>query len=69
MNTSIQYSIDFIREQAKEFVQKGIFKSEQPIDAICEYIAMIHWEEVERELKLNNLVFSDSIKDLLAKKI
>ncbi len=69
MNTSIHYSIDIIREQARELVEKGVLSSQQPIYTLCEYIPMLHWQEVEKELKLNNILFSDRLRDLLFKKI
>ena len=65
MNTSIRYSIDVIRESARELVEKGVVTSQQSISTLCQYIPMLHWQEVETELKLNDLSFSDRIIDLL----
>ena len=65
MTTLIHYSIDLIREAAQELVEKGLLSGEQPIYTLCQYIPMIHWTEVERELELNEFMFSDSLRDLL----
>ncbi|MDJ0726215.1 MAG: DUF4327 family protein [Prochloraceae cyanobacterium] len=69
MTTSIHYSIAIIREQARGLVEKGVLSHEQTIDSLFEYIPMIHWQEVEKELELNNFSFSDPLRDLLREKI
>lgn len=65
MTTPIDYSIEIIRAEARALVEKDVLSLEQGIDSLFEYIPMIHWQEVEKELELNNFLLSDRLRDLL----
>ena len=53
MVTLVRYSLDVIRHEARQLVEKGIISRQQPIYPLCRYIPATEWLEVERELELN----------------
>ena len=66
MVTLVRYSLDVIRHEARQLVEKGIISRQQPIYTLCRYIPASEWLEVERELELNEFLLRDRIIDLLA---
>ncbi|MDJ0718988.1 MAG: DUF4327 family protein [Prochloraceae cyanobacterium] len=66
MLTLVRYSLDVIRHEARQLVDKGIISRQQPIYTLCRYIPASEWLEVERELELNEFLLRDRIIDLLA---
>ncbi len=67
MMTTVRYSLDTIRDEARQLVAKGLLRRQQPIYALCQYIPAREWLEVERELELNEFLLRDPIVDLLGK--
>lgn len=65
MTTLVRYSLDVIRDEASQLVEKGIISRQQPIYTLCQYIPSSQWFEVERELELNEFLLRDRIIDLL----
>ena len=65
--TMVRYSLDVIREEARQLVEKGLLHRQQSIYTLCQYIPASEWLEVERELELNEFLLRDPIIDLLAK--
>ncbi|MGB7442983.1 MAG: DUF4327 family protein [Coleofasciculaceae cyanobacterium] len=65
MVTSVQYSIEVIREEARQLVQKGTLSRQQPIYTLCQYIPVREWVYVEYELEQNDFLLRDHIIDLL----
>ncbi|PSB34927.1 DUF4327 family protein [Stenomitos frigidus] len=61
----IQYSLDVIREEARQLVCKGVLDRRQPIYALCKYLPAREWGDIERELERNDFLLRDSILDLL----
>jgi hypothetical protein len=60
------YTIDDIREEAKQLVECGTLDRCQPIYALCGYIAAREWPFIEAELEDYDYFLRDRIGDLLA---
>ena len=67
MMTTVRYSLDIIRDEARQLVEKGLLHRQQSIYTLCQYIPASEWLEVEQELELNDFLLRDSIIDLLGK--
>ena len=67
MITTIRYSLDVIRDEARQLVAKGLLERHQRIYTLCRYIPASEWLEAERELELNDFLLRDHIIDLLGK--
>ena len=67
MMTTVRYSLDVIRDEARQLVDNGLLQRQQPIYNLCQYIPASEWLEVERELELNDFLLRDRIIDLLGK--
>lgn len=67
MMTTVRYSLDVIRDEARQLVEKGLLQRQQPIYTLGQYIPASEWLEVERELELNEFLLRDPIVDLLGK--
>jgi hypothetical protein len=59
------YTIDMLREEARQLVEGGIVSRQQPIFTICAYIAAREWPLVEAELEEHDYLLRDRISDLL----
>lgn len=67
MLQSIQYSMDFIRDEARQLVQRGVISRQQPIYVLCQYIPAREWAWVECELEKSNFLLRDRVGDLLGR--
>ena len=67
MVTSVQYSIEAIKDEARQLISKGLVAREQPIYTLCQYIPARKWVCIECELEKNNLLLRDPIMDLLGR--
>lgn len=67
MIKTVWYSLDTIRDRARQLVAKGLLDRQQPIYTLCLYIPARAWLDVERELELNEFLLRDPIIDLLAR--
>lgn len=65
MATSVQYSLDLIKDEARQLVQKGLVSRQQPIYTLCQFIPGREWICVECELERNDFLLRDRIIDLL----
>ncbi|MGB3136666.1 MAG: DUF4327 family protein [Nodosilinea sp.] len=63
------YTIDAIRDEAKQLVDCGTLDRCQPICALCGYIAAREWASIEAELEDNDYCLHDRIGDLLPHEI
>jgi hypothetical protein len=63
---SVNYSIDFIREEAYRLVRQGNLLRQQPIYTLCQYIPAREWPQVECELERHDFLLRDHIIDLLS---
>ncbi len=60
------YSIDMIRDEARQLVEKGSISRNQPIYILCQYIPAREWVCVECELEQCDYLLRDHISDLIA---
>ncbi|ABG52061.1 MAG: DUF4327 family protein [Trichodesmium sp. St16_bin4-tuft] len=65
--TTIQYSLDIIRDEALELVHKGVLSRQQPIYTLCRYIPAREWACVECELEECDFLLRDRIGDLIGR--
>lgn len=61
----IHYSLDVIREEARQLVQKGVVSRQQPIYTLCQYIPAREWVCIECELEKCDFLLRDRIADLM----
>jgi uncharacterized circularly permuted ATP-grasp superfamily protein len=62
---SVHYSLDVIRDEARQLVQKGMVSRQQPIYTLCQYIPAREWVGIEDELEQCDFLLRDRIADLL----
>jgi len=62
---SVHYSLDVIRDEARQLVQKGMVSRQQPIYTLCQYIPAREWVCIEDELEQCDFLLRDRIADLL----
>jgi hypothetical protein len=60
------YSLDAIRDEARNLVEKGVVSRQQPIYALCKYIPAREWVWVECELERKDYLLRDPIGDLVS---
>lgn len=65
-NSSLSYSIDAIKDEARHLIEKGTLSRQQPIYTLCQYIPAREWVGVECELERCEYLLRDSIGDLVA---
>ena len=63
---SIHYSIDMLKDEARQMVEKGIVSRQQPIYVLCQYIPAREWVCLECELERCEYLLRDPIGDLIA---
>jgi hypothetical protein len=66
MTQTISYSIDVIKDEARQLVERGVVDRQQPIYILCQFIPPREWVCVEYELERNDFLLRDHIIDLLA---
>ena len=67
MVTSVQYSIDAIKDEARQLVTQGLLTRQQPIYTLCQYIPACEWVCIEIELEKNDFLLGDRLVDLLGR--
>jgi hypothetical protein len=67
MLKSLYYTIDLIRDEARQLVQKGTVDRHQPIYTLCRHIPAREWIYVESELELSGFLLRDRIVDLMGR--
>ncbi|MBD2088812.1 DUF4327 family protein [Microcoleus sp. FACHB-1515] len=67
MIQSVQYSMQFIQDEARQLVQQGVVSRNQPIYVLCQYIPAREWASVECELEKSSYLLRDRIGDLLGR--
>jgi len=63
--STIHYTLDMIRDEVRQLVEKGIVSRHQPIYTICQYIHPREWVCVECELERCDYLLRDQIGDLI----
>jgi uncharacterized protein YqgQ len=64
--TAVSYSIDMIRQEVRQLVDRGIVTRRQPIYILCQYIPAREWVEVELELERHEYLLRDRLGDLIS---
>ena len=67
MLQSLHYSIDIIRYEARQLVQKGAVSRQQPIYTLCRHIPAREWAVVETELESSGFLLRDRVGDLMGR--
>jgi uncharacterized protein YqgQ len=61
----INYSIEMIRDEVRQLLDKGLVTRHQPIYVLCQYIPPREWVCVECELEKCDYLLRDQIGDLI----
>ncbi|AUC61063.1 DUF4327 domain protein of unknown function [Cyanobacterium sp. HL-69] len=64
--TATRYSIDMIKDEVRQLVEKGTVSRHQPIYILCQYIPAREWVCVECELEKCDYLLRDQIGDLVS---
>jgi hypothetical protein len=67
MIQSIQYSMNLLKDEARQLVQKGVVSRNQPIYVLCQFIPAREWAGVEGVLEDHDFLLRDRIGDLLGR--
>ncbi len=67
MLQSLHYTIELIRDEARQLVQKGTVDRHQPIYTLCRHIPAREWIYVESQLELSGFLLRDRIADLMGR--
>ena len=59
------YTIDMLRDEARQLVEGGVVSRQQPIFTICGFIAAREWPLIESELADHDYLLRDRISDLI----
>lgn len=62
---SFFYTIDAIRDEARQLLDCGAISRQQPIYVLCQYIPAREWVGVECELERCDYLLRDRIGDLV----
>ena len=62
---STSYSIDILRDEARQLIETGIISRQQSIYTLCKYIPAREWVTVECQLERNDYLLRDPIGDLV----
>jgi hypothetical protein len=61
----LHYSVDTLKDVARQLVERGIVSRQQPIYVLCQYIPAREWVCVEFELEKFDYLLRDRICDLI----
>lgn len=61
------FSIDIIKDEARQLIEEGLVERHQPIYALCRFVAPNEWVCIENELERNDFLLRDPILDLLGR--
>lgn len=67
MLKTARYSIEEIKDEARQLVEQGVLDRRQPIYVLCRFIPPREWECVEAELEANDYLLRDHIIDLIGR--
>ncbi len=65
--TCLRYSIEMIRDEARQLLEKGTISRQQPIYILCQYIPAREWVGVEDELEKWDYLLRDRISELIGR--
>jgi uncharacterized protein YqgQ len=61
-----QYSLDTIRDEVRQLLEKGIVSRNQPLYVLCQLIPAREWVQIECELERCDYLLRDRIGDIVA---
>jgi uncharacterized protein YqgQ len=67
MVPTLLYTIEVIKQEASQLVDRGLLQRKSPIYHLCQYIPPREWHCVECELERNDYLLRDPILDLLGR--
>jgi len=62
----LHYSLDAIKEEARQLIEQGVIRRTQPIKILSEHMAAREWHQIEFELERSEYLLRDAIGDLVA---
>ncbi len=65
-SVSPSYSIDTLKEEARQLIETGVVSRQQSIYTLCRYIPAREWVTVECELERFDYLLRDPIGDLIS---
>ena len=65
-SVSTRYSIDTLREEARQLIETGLISRQQSIYTLCKYIPAREWVTIECELERCDYLLRDPIGDLIS---
>lgn len=65
LSVSVELSIDAIREEVCQLLDKGLVNRNQPLYALCEHLPAREWLGIENELERWGYLLRDRIIDLV----
>lgn len=65
-STKIAYSLDSIKDEARQLIEKGVISRQQPIYVLCKFIPAREWVGVECELERCDYLLRDPVGDLVS---
>lgn len=63
---STDYSIDTLRNEARQLIETGLLSRQQSIYTLCQYIPAREWVKVECQLEQYDYLLRDPIGDLVS---
>jgi uncharacterized protein YqgQ len=61
-----QYSLDTIRDEVRQLLEKGLVSRNQPLYVLCQLIPAREWVHIECELERCDYLLRDRIGDIVA---
>jgi len=61
-----RYSIDTLKEEARQLIERGVISRQQPIYVMCQYIPAREWVKIECELEKCDYLLRDPVGDLVS---
>jgi uncharacterized protein YqgQ len=62
----IHYSINLIKDEVRQLLERGIISRNQPLYVLCEYLPAREWLGIECELERCDYLLRDRVGDLLS---
>ena len=62
---STRYSIDTLKDEARQLIETGLVSRQQSIYTLCKYIPAREWVTIECELERCDYLLRDPIGDLV----
>ena len=61
----LHYSIDTIRDEVRQMVERRVINRSQPLYVLCEFLPAREWVSIECELERCDYLLRDRIGDLV----